>query len=353
VLLACAADLHAQDQDPLFTSMPGRLVSVGTHRLHIYCQGEGSPTVVIDAGLGGFSLEWTQVQAALASQVRVCTYDRAGYGWSEAGTGPRTTRQIAEELYALLVNAGVPEPYVLVGHSFGGYNIRYFASMHPETVAGLVLVDASHPDQLRRLPQPEIKSAPRPGSSWTIQISMPVMPDNYPEQARHEAFVLMSTYKAMQAQREESENFRTSAQQVADFDHLPDVPLLVITRGKRIWPHTDFGDRSELAWAEMQDELCELTRHSNHLIASGSGHLVHLDRPELVLAGILKTVDSANQYEPLRQAELQRRQGYSHKTMLLASDNHFMSGDDRNINPLYGIYNQIAEVTPAGFLLPF
>src|SRR5689334_4574334 len=134
---AIAAGGDAQTYPP-----PGRLVDVGGYRLHIQCVGTGSPTVVLDAGLGGMSLDWNLVQTEMGRTTQVCAYDRAGMGWSEPGPQPRPPGQIARELHTLLTNAGIPGPYVLVGHSLGGKNVRMFALQHPEEVAGMVLVDA-------------------------------------------------------------------------------------------------------------------------------------------------------------------------------------------------------------------
>ena len=107
---------------------PGQMINIDTHKLHLYCLGEGQPTIIMDAGLGGFSLEWFRSQQLLAQSTKVCVYDRAGYGWSEAGPMPRTSSRIADELYLLLTRARIQGPYVLVGHSFGGYTIQLFAS---------------------------------------------------------------------------------------------------------------------------------------------------------------------------------------------------------------------------------
>lgn len=122
--------------------MPGELIDVGGYQLHIYCLGEGSPTVVLDAGGGDWSLVMLPLQQQLAEFTRTCVYDRAGSGWSEAGPLPVTAQANADALYALLTNAEVEAPYVLVGHSYGGLNVRLFASQHPESVAGVVLIDA-------------------------------------------------------------------------------------------------------------------------------------------------------------------------------------------------------------------
>jgi pimeloyl-ACP methyl ester carboxylesterase len=123
------------------TPPPGRLVSVGHHRLHIRCDGEGGPPVIFDAALGGSSLSWSLVQPAIARLTRTCSYDRAGFGWSEAGPLPRTAGRIADELHDLLRAAALAPPYVLVGHSYGGLVTRLYASRHPNDVAGLVLIE--------------------------------------------------------------------------------------------------------------------------------------------------------------------------------------------------------------------
>jgi len=132
----------------------GRLVDVGTHRLHIHCEGGGVPAVVFDAALGASSLSWSLVQPAVAAITQTCTYDRAGFGWSDRGPLPRTARRIADELHTLLGHAGVPAPYVLVGHSFGGLVMRLFAAQHNDEVAALILIEPAIPEQWS-VPGPE------------------------------------------------------------------------------------------------------------------------------------------------------------------------------------------------------
>ncbi len=129
---------------------PGQMVDVGGYRLHINCTGAGSPTVVIDAGWGDWSLGWSGVQPAVAATTQVCTYDRAGMGYSEAGPLPRNAGQFAKELHTLLERAGVPGPYVLAGHSMGGLTVRVFAHDYPADVAGIVLIDSMSPGQAKK-----------------------------------------------------------------------------------------------------------------------------------------------------------------------------------------------------------
>jgi pimeloyl-ACP methyl ester carboxylesterase len=143
----------AAQRDKSKCQPPGRLVDVGGHRLHINVMGQGTPAVVMDSGLSHSSLAWGWVQPKVAKFTRVCTYDRAGYGWSDPGPKPRTSQRISDELDRLLVNAGIDAPYIMVGHSSGGLNVRLYAIQHPEKVVGMVLVDAAHENQLERLPR--------------------------------------------------------------------------------------------------------------------------------------------------------------------------------------------------------
>jgi pimeloyl-ACP methyl ester carboxylesterase len=120
--------------------------------LHINCLGQGSPTVILESGLANMSADWANVQPLVAKGTRVCAYDRAGIAWSDPGPQPRDPGQIAGELHTLLGRAGIAGPYVLVGQSFGGLYVRMYAARYPDEVAGMVLVDASHPDMWQRLP---------------------------------------------------------------------------------------------------------------------------------------------------------------------------------------------------------
>jgi pimeloyl-ACP methyl ester carboxylesterase len=131
---------------------PGQMVDVGGHSLHINCVGQGSPTVVLDAGSGAFSAHWVRVQREVSGTTHVCSYDRAGMGWSEMGPEPRGTKQISSELHTLLKGANIEGPYVLVGHSFGGLYVRTYAARYPDEVAGVVLVDSSSPKQVSHQP---------------------------------------------------------------------------------------------------------------------------------------------------------------------------------------------------------
>ena len=122
----------------------GQLINVGSHQLHIYSTGEGSPSIVFESGGASWSLDWTLVQSEVAKFTNACSYDRAGFGWSESGSNPRTSEQIVTELHTLLTRAEIKKPYILVGASFGGHTARLFVKKYPEEVAGVILLDARH-----------------------------------------------------------------------------------------------------------------------------------------------------------------------------------------------------------------
>ena len=124
---------------------PGQLIDLGGWRLHLNCLGKASasqPTAILEAGAGDFSVDWSLVQPGVARFARVCSYDRAGSGWSDLGPRPRTMHQLVWELHTLLDNAGVKPPFVLVGHSYGGWLVRLYGFTYPAEVAGMVLVEA-------------------------------------------------------------------------------------------------------------------------------------------------------------------------------------------------------------------
>ena len=142
----------SETRERRFHPMPGQLVDIGGYKLHIDCTGQGSPTVILDAGMGDSFLSWHKVQPEIAKFTRVCSYDRAGLGYSDSSPRPRTSRVFVDELHRLLQHASITGPLVLVGHSMGGFDVRLYASLYRNEVIGLVLVDSSHPEQQKRLP---------------------------------------------------------------------------------------------------------------------------------------------------------------------------------------------------------
>lgn len=273
---------------------PGHLYQVEGKAMHLYCRGTGSPTVVFDAGLGGTSLEWDATVERVAAFTEACVFDRSGYGWSDSRRQPRTSPREARELHTLLAAAGKQGPFVLVGHSFGGLNAQCFARNFPTDVAGLVLVDASHPEQIERFLAPPYRVRIAPSSSHgLVQFGEPPPPHPSLEaDALKLAFYQADHWRPRRALAHELLGFRDSTRAVRTAPALPQVPLLVITRGRQSWPATPQGDSLEALWLSLQRELAAQSGRSAHLVARASGHMVHLDQPELVAFGIALVFDA-------------------------------------------------------------
>lgn len=283
--LPAAADGAAAgaDMPAGFGGPAGRFFSLQTHRLHMVCQGEGQRTVVFEAGLGGSSDDWRDIQAALPTGYRSCAYDRAGYGWSDPGPLPRTSTQIVSELRDLLQLAGEQAPYVLVGHSFGGLIVQEYASRYPEEVAGVVLVESSHPEQEARL-------GPLLSGGATSATNPIHMPDKAAVAGCRGTDVqsgfLNSRRKAVFAQMQELRNFAGSASGVAELAFPPGVPAVVLSRGLRETPDGPGGEAAEQAWAQLQADLARRTGAGAPRVGVRSGHNLHLCQPELVTRAI-------------------------------------------------------------------
>lgn len=273
-------------------SPPGSLVSVGSHRLHIHCTGEGAPAVIFESGLGGTSLDWSKVQPAVSGFTRACSYDRAGYGWSEPGPPPRHAARIAAELDRLLVYASVPPPYVLVGHSFGGLAVRAFAARKERrALAGVVLVDATHEDQFRRMAAAGLPVPAAPTGRTFMITHLPAAPKGLPQSLKPLAQRLARAPKAVRTLYSELGRMRHSALQIGAIRRTPDAPVVVLARARR--PHAPTrAARLDRVWLDLQRDLAEAMRNGSLQIVPGSGHYIHLDRPERVVAAIRAVVDA-------------------------------------------------------------
>ena len=300
---------------------PGVLVNIGGHRLHLNCSGAGSPTIVLDAALGGSSLSWSLVQPAVSRQTRTCSYDRAGFGWSDAGPMPRTAARIAHELRVLLERAGIPPPFVLVGHSFGGLVMRIFASRYRTDVAGLVLVDPAHPeDWVNPAPKEQIKidrgvrlcrhgaTAARLGLARAVSVLVGlgafgiarglVKVVSRGGLSREDEGILAPVWKLPPGARRPLRHFWTEVkffealgsqiesicQSAADTleagdGGYGDLPLITISS-------TDPGDYR----FRQQEALAALSTRGRHIIAANSGHWIPLDQPEAVIQVITDLV---------------------------------------------------------------
>jgi len=307
VLASAAYQEAAAARDRRRFPAPGRMVDIGGRRLHLLDAGAASPAVVVVPALGDSALLWASIQRDLAADMRVCVYDRAGLGWSDPPPrGSRTINDAARELHALLDSAGIEPPYVLVGHSAGGVIARRFATSHPGTVAGLVLVDSSHEDQagrhgvhgwpysrsvyLRRALRRQLRilGARRLAAALGLlrELDADIAREVPAEHAAAYRASMLSTRQKRIVVRETLMMARLSEQPPS----LGAIPLTVITAG---------GQRLA-GWREMQDELAALSTSSTHITAEGSGHYVHLDDPELVLHAIRDLVRESRRLMPGR-----------------------------------------------------
>jgi pimeloyl-ACP methyl ester carboxylesterase len=281
-LLGALYESLAEAADRRADSPSGRLVDVGGYRLHLTCLGAGGPTVVIEYGWGDSSASWRRaVQPAVARTTRVCTYDRAGTGLSEAGPMPRTAWQFAQELHTLVQRAHVPGPYVLVGHSLGGATVRVFAHEYPAEVAGVVLIDSMSP----RSATQSASAAPPATTGQPSGLSLPTLP------ARLGVLRLLAgplgldpltvTPRAVQTTLDEGQGIAASLAQAGAVTTFGDLPLVVLSRG--LDPDPD--------WQSMQAEFLQLSTNSRQLIADTSGHNVQMDQPEAAVGAIVTMVE--------------------------------------------------------------
>jgi pimeloyl-ACP methyl ester carboxylesterase len=302
---------------------PGKLVDVGGYRLHIHCTGQApadSPTVILLDGLPSMSAVWANVQPTVAQATRVCSYDRAGGGWSDPGPNPRDAQQIATELHTLLAKADIAGPYVLVGQSFGGLYARMYADLYPGEVIGMVLVDASHPDMWDRFPA-QITAALRP----------PIWQANLMRLAMHLGLLRLTSGNAANCglparQCAEFQAFNVAKRwdtwieemfapnrdaQVRQTQSLGAMPLVVLTANDHSQDFAaqvsadfpEIEDQFEHTWQELQDELAMLSSNSLHRIIAGAGHASFQIDQKYVPAtntAILQVVEAARTGQPLK-----------------------------------------------------
>src|ERR671917_686251 len=273
---------------------PSEMVNVNGHLMHINCMGEGGPTVILEAANLGMSAHWVRVQQQLAQTTRVCAYDRAGMGWSEPGPEPRDARQISSELHTLLKGADSEGPYVLVGHSYGGLYARMYAARYPNQVAGVALVDSSHPEQFTRSPEGQAmyEQTNRLGAVLPLLTRLgvirlsnfyPAHPD-LPHQQREQIEAFNSSTQQVATTVEEFRATPETSAQVRATGSLGDKPLAVVSAGEQ-----------SSGWFEMQDELAALSSNSIHRVVEGATHesLLYDEHDSQVTSATIKEVVEA------------------------------------------------------------
>jgi len=285
LLLAGGAILETslEARDARFYPPPGQMVDIGGYRLHLNCTGEGSPTVVIDAGLGDWSGSWGAVQGELAKTTRVCSYDRAGMGWSEPSRLPRDADEIARELHTLLQNANIQGPYVMVGHSFGGLPVQVFVHDYPAEVAGVVLIESMYPGQTTYATQSGTLSLlsvlARFGIVRLLARPLGLIEDIPSDQAAYDALAVRP--QQLQTFADEIRGIPDSLAQAGAAGSFGDSPLIVLSRG--LDPDAE--------WQTGQAQLSQLSSKGQHLIAEQSDHSIQLHQPDAAIAAIMSMIE--------------------------------------------------------------
>ena len=343
ILLPASSLSHQSSAAPTPTPL-GRLVEVDGHFMHIYCTGKGSPTVILEAGAGGFSFDWSLVQPEIAKFTRVCSYDRAGSAWSELGPNPRTIKQKVYELHELLKNARVSGPFLLVGHSAGGFIIRNYQVKYPDDVVGMVLAECGHEDSLAFLDGKIVRmrelSKGRPIPEAHSQISeseRTIAPDvlekleqalqsmgkpandppydKLPANIQQVRLWALSQPKHLLADNnpfEGEEMAAMYADRLKCQSPFGNLPLIVLHReegGYQPIPGAITPEQVKQLEVERlahNQDLVRLSRNSAYIIAKNSSHEIHLDRPELVIEAVHQVFEATRHHTSVKRSEVIR-----------------------------------------------
>lgn len=297
---------------------PGAIYNVNGYAMHVYCTGAGAPTVIVEAGLGDDFIGWQKVQPEVAKFTRICTYDRAGLGWSDDTPDPHDAKHIARQLHALLRAAGENEPIVLVGASAGGFYARQFVADFPQQTAGMVFSDSSVPDQIRDIPN----------GAWTPEAARQTHHDSMLDLIREstgwarlsgqckgdveqglDAWRNLARAEACRpaysrAGLGEWDEFWHSADEAAEAHCCGNIPLVIVSRDPE-WRNPRWDpqrDAQHIAaqpiWNKLQESLKALSPQSRRIIARGSSHHVMIDRPDVVVAATRQVVNDIREHKP-------------------------------------------------------
>jgi pimeloyl-ACP methyl ester carboxylesterase len=302
-------------QSPRRFPPPGKLVDIGGRRIQLDCRGTGSPTVVFESGLDIFgSLSWAEVQGPVAKVTRACSYSRAGIMWSDRRDGATSAKLIAQDLHAALSKAGERGPFVLVGHSLGGPYIMSYTKYYGSDVVGLVFVDASHPDQERRLAALDPSAGSADFSAWFLKAGAAlswtgvvrligpqlVKDEVLPHQSEHDvasALAFLSTSLGPEIEEEAASDEALS--EASASRQLGDRPLFVLTAmappseaelAEANIPQQQSAQMQSV-WKQLQDEEAEWSSHSRHQLVNDSSHYIQFYRPDIVVDAVLSVVN--------------------------------------------------------------
>jgi pimeloyl-ACP methyl ester carboxylesterase len=292
------------------TPAPGVLVDVGGHRVHLFCTGAAGPTVVLMAGASSFSIDWALVQPQLSS--RACAFDRPGYAWSDPAGVVDDGKQVVRDLHEALVRTNQPRPYVLVGHSLGGFFVRLYYDTYPQDVAGIVLLDAAHEDGLFT----GVNGEPIPITSLSeadyLAANVPSLPARVPEARLDEPYrrlpenvqqlhlalltrffenMKSATVPEMVAFQKASYATLMRLHEISTLHEHPlgDVPLAVLSRGVN----------SSALQQRLQADLARLSSNTVHVTVTGADHEIHLYAPDATVTWIDVVVDAVRNGQPL------------------------------------------------------
>jgi pimeloyl-ACP methyl ester carboxylesterase len=299
----------AEENDREQYPPPGQLIDVDGHLMHIHCQGEGSPTVVVEQGLGSVSSSWIDIHSAIATTTRICAYDRVGMGYSEPIGHPVRAIDVADMLHKLLQGADITDDLVMVGWSAGGVYIREFYRQGPEKVKAMLFVDSSHEQQGLRMPE-----RPGNGDDLLMETARYLAPFGLVRMSgavasRFEGFTgpdrqkstLISLYEqshSIEALLNESETFTLDIRDDEPPTSLGNLPLTVLTAGKEVklteeMPADftlEYLQKVQLVWNKMQVELTALSTRGKQIVAKESGHGIHADQPDLLIDSVNELV---------------------------------------------------------------
>jgi pimeloyl-ACP methyl ester carboxylesterase len=314
VLGGTAYEMWARHRVAAEFAPPGKLVDIGGRRIHLDCRGAGAPIVVFESGLDMYgSLSWSAVQDQVAQTTRACSYDRAGIVWSDRATGARNGSAVAADLHAALQAAGERGPYVMVGHSLGGPYVMTFAKQFGDEVAGVVFVDASHPDQQQKLKE-AVGQAVQPsmaGPKVAAALAWMGVPRLFAGSVGHpqapaRANAAMSAYlpASLRPMLDEQAAIDQTFKDAGVLRSLGRRPLVVLTAAAPLKATdlatmkltTEQGRRLQSVWLDLHDDEASWSSHSRQVRLQDSHHYIQFERPDAVIDAVREVVESIRTY---------------------------------------------------------
>jgi len=299
IVLGAIYEHVAAWQDARMLKQVGRSVDIGRRSLNLYCIGQGSPTVVFEGGRDAPGYVWTPTQRGVAQFTRACWYDRAGLGWSDPGPDPAWGDAAARDLHRLIAAAGLAPPFVLVGHSFGGYVIRLYNHMYPGQVAGMVFVDAALEDAGTIAGMPHRDRPPLP--RWAINALSVVLgqlgmmrlvtpspgprPGDWSAQEWDVLTRLRRQRKVLLADAHLGPE-KTTADLMRWVDSLGDMPIIVLTQGRIYQNSNSVEAQVQRSWIQLQRQFARQSTRGRQIIVTNSGHGIPLSAPDTVIAAV-------------------------------------------------------------------